>query len=219
MSTYNKKLPTPSEICWMNKNRTGRTDTIVMPFKGVIPSDVPYVGWRQSSYAYSYQVQYKVTARLIPDKQLDTGSEYSKTDWKYMNPNWSGNVDTFNKCVTMNTKDRYYRYYSLAGKSLMTKGSYDKLGITVRVRSFNSKKKQHGAWVTKQIYIKCKPDVKIHKIVALADGGLRIFFNTGSWMSMRSRCCLRFCSRMVILAYDGLAFVTCSVRELAKAWR
>lgn len=191
MSTYNKNLPKISDICWMKKDRTGRTDTITMPFGGVIPSAIPYIGWRQSSYAYSYQVQYKITGRLIPSKQLDTGSDYSRTDWKYMNPNWSGNVNTFNKCVTMDKQHRYYRYYSFAGKSLMTKGSYDKLGITVRVRSFNSKKKQHGAWVSKQIYIKCKPDVKIHKIVALADGGIQMYLNTGGWKRGNSKVILK----------------------------
>ena len=191
MSTYNKKLPKPSEICWMKKDRTGRTDTITMPFKGVIPSSIPYVGWRQSSYAYSYQVQYKISARLVPDKQLDTGSDYSNTDWKYMNSSWSGNVDTFNKCVTMDKEHRYYRYFSFSGKSLMTKGSYDKLTITVRVRSFNSKKKQHGAWVSDKIYVKCKPDVKVHKIVALADGGFQLYLNTNGWKRGDSKVILK----------------------------
>lgn len=191
MSTYNKKLPKVSDICWMKKDRTGRTGTITMPFKGVIPSTIPYVGWRQSSYAYSYQVQYKVTARMIPDKQLATGSEYTKTDWKYMNTAWSGDVDKLNKCVTMDKKNRFYRYFSFAGKSLMTKGNYDKLGITVRVRSFNKTKKQHGPWVSNQIYIKCKPDVKIHKIVALADGGLQIYLNTGGWKRGDSKVILK----------------------------
>lgn len=181
MSTYNKKLPKPSEICWMNSNRKTRETTIVMPFKGTIPSGVSYIGWRQSSYAYSYQIQYMVTARMIPDRQLETGTETTKTGWKYPNPAWSGNVNTFNKCVAQDKKNRYYRYYNFAGKSLMTAGSYDRLAVSVRVRSFNSKKKQHGAWVTKTIYIKCKPDVKVYKIVALADGGIQIYLNTGGW--------------------------------------
>ena len=181
MSTYNKKLPKPSEICWMNSNRKTRETTIVMPFKGNIPSGVSYIGWRQSSYAYSYQVQYMVTARMIPDKQLATGSDTTKTGWKYPNPEWSGEVNTFNKCVTMDKEHRYYRYYNFSGKSLMTKGSYDKLEVTVRVRSFNKTKKQHGTWVTEKIYVKCKPDVKVHKIVALADGGIQIYLNTNGW--------------------------------------
>lgn len=181
MSTYNKKLPKVSDICFMNSKRTGRTATIVMPFKGVIPSSVPYVGWRQSSYAYNYQVQYLVTARMIPDKQLETGADTTKTAYKYFNTAWSGNVDKLNRSVMVDKKNRYFRYYSLAGKSLMTKGSYDKLTITVRVRSFNAKKKQHGAWVTKNLVVKCKPTVKVHKIVALADGGFRLYLNTGGW--------------------------------------
>lgn len=191
MSTYNKKLPKPSEICWMNSNRKTRETTIVMPFEGVIPSDVSYIGWRQSSYAYSYQVQYMVTARMIPEKQLSTGSDTTKTGWKYPNPSWSGNVDTFNKCVAQDKKNRYYRYYSFAGKSLMTKGSYDKLAVTVRVRSFNKTKKQHGAWVTKKLYIKCKPTVEVYKIVALADGGIQIYLNTNGWMRGDSKVILK----------------------------
>ena len=181
MSTYNKKLPKPSEICFMNSKRTGRETTIVMPFKGVIPSTTPYVGWRQSSYAYNYQVQYLVSARMIPDKQLETGSDTTKTAYKYFNSAWSGNVDKMNKSVTVDKKNRYFRYYSLSGKSLMTKGSYDKMTVTVRVRSFNAKKKQHGAWVTKNLVVKCKPTVTVHKIVALADGGIHIYLNTGGW--------------------------------------
>lgn len=181
MSTYNKKLPTVSEIRWMKKDRTSRVETITMPFKGVIPDNNAYVGWRQSSYAYSYQIQYKVKARLVPSKQLATGSQYSETGWKYMNTAWSGDVNKLDKCVAMDKSHRYYRYFRFAGKSLMTKGSYDKLGITVRVRSYNKTKKQHGPWVAKQIYVKCKPDVKVYKIVALADGGVQIYFNTNGW--------------------------------------
>lgn len=191
MSKYNKSLPKPSEICWMSSNRNTRETTIVMPFKGVIPSTIPYIGWRQSSYAYSYQVQYMVTARMIPSKQLAMGSETTKTGWKYPNPAWSGNVDTFNKCVAMDKKNRYYRYYSFSGKSLMTKGSYDKLTVTVRVRSFNKDKKQHGPWVTEKIYVKCKPTVTVHKIVALADGGIQIYLNTGGWKRGDSKVILK----------------------------
>lgn len=181
MSTYNKNLPKVSDICFMNKNRTGRSATIVMPFKGVIPSTTPYVGWRQSSYAYSYQVQYMVTARMVPDKQLETGADTTKTGWKYPNSTWSGDVNTCNRYITMDKVNRYYRYLSFAGKSLMTAGSYDKLTITYRVRSFNQKKKQHGAWATRNLTIKCKPDVKVYKIVALADGGFHLYLNTGGW--------------------------------------
>lgn len=181
MSTYNKKLPKVSEICFMNSKRTGRTDTIVMPFGGVIPSTTPYVGWRQSSYSYNYQVQYMVTARLVPDKQLDMDADTTKTAYKYFNSAWSGAVNSLNRSVAVDKKNRYFRYYSLSGKSLMTKGSYDKMIVTVRVRSFNAKKKRHGAWVTKSLVVKCKPTVKVHKIVALADGGIQIYLNTGGW--------------------------------------
>lgn len=181
MSKYNKKLPKVSEICFMSSDRKVRETTIVMPFKGVIPSLASYIGWRQNSYAYSYQVQYMVAARMIPSKQLATGTETTKTGWKYPNANWTGDVDTMNKCVAMDKKNRYYRYYNFSGKSLMTKGSYDKLEVTVRVRSFNKDKKQHGPWVSKKLYVKCEPTVKIHKIVALADGGIQIYLNTNGW--------------------------------------
>lgn len=181
MSKYNKKLPKPSEICFMSSDRKTRETTIVMPFKGVIPSLASYLGWRQSSYAYSYQVQYMVTARMIPSKQLATGTDTTKTGWKYPNANWSGDVNTMNKCVAVDKKNRYYRYYNFSGKSLMTKGSYDKLELSVRVRSFNKSKKQHGPWVTKKLYVKCKPTVTVHKIVALADGGIQIYLNTNGW--------------------------------------
>lgn len=191
MSTYNKKLPKVSDICFMNSKRTGRTETITMPFKGVIPSAVPYVGWRQSSYAYNYQVQYLVKARMVPDKQLETGSDITKTAYKYFNSSWSGDVNKLNRSVAVDKKNRYFRYFSLSGKSLMTKGSYDKLSIVVRVRSFNAKKKQHGAWVSNTLYVKCKPDVKVHKIVALADGGFDMYLNTGGWKRGNSEVLLR----------------------------
>lgn len=191
MSTYNKSLPKPSQIRWMTTNRKTRTEIIVMPFKGSIPSGISFLSWRQSSYAYSYQVQYMVKARMIPDKQLDTGTEITKTGWKYPNTAWSGDVNKINRCVTMDKKNRFYRYYGFGGKSLMTKGSYDKLQVVVRVRSFNKKKKQHGAWVTNTLTIKCKPDVKVHKIVALADGGIQIYLNTGGWKRGDSKVILR----------------------------
>ena len=181
MSKYNKKLPNVSEICFMNQDRSIRETTIVMPFKGDIPSYASYMGWRQSSYAYSYQVQYMVTARMIPSKQLETGSENTKTDWKYPNESWTGDVDTMNRCVEQDKVNRYYRYYNFSGKSLMTQGSYDKLDITIRVRSFNKSKKQHGAWTTQTVTVKCKPTIAVHKIVALADGGIQIYLNTNGW--------------------------------------
>lgn len=181
MSTYNKSLPKVSDICWMSSDRKKRETAIVMPFKGTIPSDLPFIGWKQSSYAYSYQVQYMVTARLTPDKQLSTGSEQSKTAWKYPNSSWLGDVNTINKCIAPDKDNKYYKYYSFAGKSLMTKGSYDALAVTVRVRSFNKTKKQHGPWVTKDLQIKCEPTVKITKIIALADGGVKIYLDTDGW--------------------------------------
>lgn len=191
MSKYNKSLPKVSEICFMSQDRKTRETTIVMPFKGVIPSLASYIGWRQSSYAYSYQVQYMVTARMIPSKQLETGAETTKTDWKYPNASWSGNVDTMNRCVEQDKKNRYYRYYNFSGKSLMTQGSYDKLTVAVRVRSFNKSKKQHGPWTTQNITIKCKPTVLIHKIVALADGGFQMYLNTNGWTRGDSKVILK----------------------------
>lgn len=182
MSTYNKSLPKVSEICWMSSDRKKRETEITMPFKGTIPSSIPFIGWKQSSYTYSYQVQYMVTARLVPEKQLSTGAKQSKTAWKYANSSWSGDVNTINKCIAPDKDNKYYKYYSFAGKSLMTKGSYDALTVTVRVRSFNKTKKQHGPWVTKDLQIKCKPTVKVTKILALADGGIRLRLDTGGWM-------------------------------------
>ena len=191
MSTLNKKLPKVSDISWMNSSRGGLTDTITMPFGGVIPSGVSYFGWKQSSYTYSYQVQYMVTARLTPSKQLSTGTTTSSTGWKYANPKWSGNVDTMNKSVAADKRNKWYRYYNTAGLSFMTKGSYDKLQIKVRVRSFNSTKTKkkgkttysynHGYWYTKTLTIKCVPTVSIVKIIATADGGFNVYINTGSW--------------------------------------
>lgn len=181
MSTYNKKLPKPSEITWMDAKRGNRSRQIIMPYGGMIPSGVCYLGWRQNSYSYSYQVMYCITARLSPDKQLQTGSETTKTGWKYPNPDWSGNIDTMNRGVKMDKKNRYYRYYSFAGKSLMTKGTYDRMKLTVMVRSFNASKKQHGPWATETLTIKCRPTVKVYKIIALADGGLQIYLNTNGW--------------------------------------
>ena len=192
MSTLNKKLPKVSDISWMNSSRGGRTDTITMPLGGVVPSGVSYFGWKQSSYAYSYQVQYQVIARLTPTKQLSTGTTTSSTAWKYPNKAWSGNVDTMNKSVAADKKNRWYRYFNVAGLSFMTKGSYDQLQVKVRVRSFNSKKTKkkgkttysynHGNWYTKTLTIKCVPTVSIVKIIALADGGFNIYLNPGKWM-------------------------------------
>ena len=190
MSTYNKKLPKVSDICFMTSGRTGRTSTLVMPFNGVIPSGNAYVGWKQNSYAYSYQAQYMVTARMTPSKQLQTGSETTKTGWKYFNSAWKGDVNTMNKCVAPDKKHKFYRYYNFAGTSLMTKGSYDKITITVRVRSFNKTKKQHGPWTTKSLTIKCRPSVSVYKSVALADGGIRTYINTNGWTRGDSRAIL-----------------------------
>lgn len=191
MSTYNKSLPKVSGICFMAADRTGQTTSLIMPFGGVIPSGNAYVGWKQNSYAYSYQMQYMVTARMTPARQLETGSQTTKTGWKYFNPAWSGDVDTFNKCVAPDKKNKYYRYYSLAGTSLMTKGTYDKLTITVRVRSFNAKKKQHGAWTTASLTIRCTPTVSIYKAVALADGGMKAYLNTNGWTRGNSNVILK----------------------------
>ena len=191
MSTYNKNLPKVSEISFMDSKRENRTTTIVMPFKGVIPSTTPYIGWRQSSYTYNYQVQYMVTARQVPSKQLATGADTTTTSYKYFNTEWSGDVDKLNRSVTVDKVYRSFRYYSLAGRSLMTKGSYDKLQITVRVRSFNASKKQHGAWTSSTITVKCKPTVNVHKIVALADGGFQLYLNTGGWKRGDSKVILK----------------------------
>lgn len=192
MSKYNKSLPKPTDITLMDSKRANRKTTVTMPFGGVIPSGPSYMGWRQSSFAYSYQVQYYVKARLVPSKQLDTGAKYSKTDWKYPNTAWgSVKVDSLNKGVTVDKKNRWYRYFNFAGKSLMTKGSYDRLNIYVRVRSYNPKAKQHGPWVNKTIVVKCVPTVKVHKIVSLADGGLRVYLNTGGWKRGDSQLVMR----------------------------
>lgn len=184
MSKYNKALPKPSDICFMNASRGARATSVTMPFGGTIPTGSSYVGWRQPSFTYSYQPQYYVKARLVPDKQLATGSSYSKTAWKWVNADWKtdpAKPDTKNGGVTMDKNNRWYRYLNFAGKSLMTKGSYDLMEIYVRVRTYNSKAKQHGAWVTQKIAVKCRPTVKVHKIVALASGGLRVYLNTGGW--------------------------------------
>jgi hypothetical protein len=165
----------------MTADRKKRTETIEMPFKGYIPSGISRISWRQTSYAYSYQVQYMVKARLVPSKQLSTGSKYSKTGWKYPNSTWSGDVNKINRCVTMDKEHRYYRYYGLGGKSLMTRGSYDQLDVVVRVRSFNKSKKQHGAWTTNTLRINCVPQIDVHEVIALADGGIRIYFATHGW--------------------------------------
>ncbi len=181
MSTYNKSLPKVSEICFMNASRTVRAKSLLMPFGGTIPAGNAYVGWKQNSYAYSYQMQYMVTARMTPARQLETGSQTTKTGWKYFNSAWTGDVGANNKCVAPDKNNKYYRYYSLAGTTLMTAGSYDRLTITVRVRSFNKKKKQHGAWTTTSLTIYCVPTVSAYKTVVLADGGAKMYLNTNGW--------------------------------------
>lgn len=182
MSKYNRKLPQPSDICFMDSKRGNRKTTITMPFGGVIPSGVSYMGWKQTSFTYSYQVQYYVKARLIPSKQLDTGATYSKTDWKYPNTAWgSVKPDSLNKGVKLDKKNRWYRYFNFANRVLMAGGVYDKLQIYIRVRSYNSKAKQHGPWKNGSVVVKCVPTVKVHKLVALADGGLRVYLDTGRW--------------------------------------
>lgn len=192
MSKLNKKLPKPSNICFMKSDRKSRTNQILMDFGSVVPSGW-YLGWRQSSFTYSYQVQYYIEARLIPEKQLSTGSSTSKTKWKYPNTSWSTkvSVDNLNRCVAMDKKNRYYRYSHFGNKSLMTKGSYDRLIVVARVRSYNPKAKQHGQWVTGRIVINCVPEVSIEKAVALADGGVRLYLNTHGWTRGDSRLIVR----------------------------
>lgn len=184
MSKYNKKLPKVSGICFMDSGRNTRKTEITMPFKGVIPNGVSYVGWRQPSFSYSYQPQYQVHARLTPNKQLDTGSSTSKTAWKWINPSWktaATKPDTLNGGVTMDKKNRYYRYLNFGGKSLMTAGTYDKLDVRVCIRTYNPKQKQHGTWVYQWLTIKCVPEVQVNKIVSYADGGFRMSFDTNGW--------------------------------------
>lgn len=184
MSKLNKKLPKPGYPCWMDKNRNNRKYTIEMPFKGVIPDGSCYIGWRQNNYTYSYQPQYWVEARLVPSKQLGTGSTTSKTKWKWMNKDWKtdpAKPDTRNGGAAVDKKNRYYRYVSFKGLSLMTKGSYDRLILHTRVRSYNPKTKQHGYWTYKDIYINCKPTISVHKVVATADGGFLLFLDTNGW--------------------------------------
>lgn len=182
MSKYNKSLPKPKDLRFINSARTIGGNNLTMPFKGKIPSGVSYMGWKQTSFTYSYQVQYYIKGRMTPDKQLDTGKTWKKTDWKYPNTAWGTvAVNSLNKGVTVDKKNRWYRYLNFAGKSLMTAGSYDRLIIGMRVRSYNPKAKQHGPWVTGNVYFSCVPTVKVHKLVALADGGLRVYLNTGGW--------------------------------------
>lgn len=184
MSKLNKKLPTPGYPCWMDVNRKNRAYTINMPFKGVVPAGSSYIGWKQTSYAYSYQAQYYVEARLVPSKQLDTGSTTSKTGWKWMSSTWSGNEtkpDLKNKGVAADKKNSYYRYVNFKGKYFMTKGSYDRLTLHTRVRTYNSKTKQHGNWKYSNCIINCVPTVSVHKVVATADGGFLLFLNTNGW--------------------------------------
>ena len=65
MSKYNKSLPKPTDIVLMDSKRANRKTTVTMPFGGVIPSGPSYLGWRQSSFTYSYQVQYYVNLRAV----------------------------------------------------------------------------------------------------------------------------------------------------------
>lgn len=192
MSKYNKKLPKPTNLRFINSARSSGANELTMPFGGVIPAGISYLGWKQTSFTYSYQVQYYVKARLVPDKQLATGKTWTQTAWKYPNTAWgSVKVDSLNKGVTVDKKNRWYRYLNFAGKSMMTKGSYDRLIIGIRVRSYNPKAKEHGAWVTGKVYFSCVPTVKVHKVVALADGGIRVYLNTGGWKRGDSRLILR----------------------------
>lgn len=181
MSTLNKSLPLPGSICLMDATRLKRGIGITMQYAGVIPATMPYVGWKQNSYSYSFQAQWKVKARLSPQKQLDTGVEYTACDWKHFNPEYIGNIDQLNIGVKADPNNEYLRYYSFAGKSIMTPGRYDQMTISVRVRSFNASKKQHGPWVSRDITVYCVPQVEIYKVVALADGGCNIYFDLHGW--------------------------------------
>lgn len=182
MSKLQKSLPKVSGIAFVDKELLTRKVSIQMPFAGVVPQGIQYVSWKQNSFSYSYQAQYKIVARLSPTKNFQTGVEESQTGWKYFNPNYSGPVDSLDKGAKADPLHDYFRYYSIRGKHFMTKGSYDKLDFMVRVRSFNSSKKLHGEWVQRTLTIVCVPDVTIHKIVARADGGMNIYFDTHGWL-------------------------------------
>lgn len=215
MSKLNKNLKKPSNIAWMNASKGGRANVITMPFKGVIPDETPYVGWLQTSYTWSYQAQYYVKARLIPKKQLDTGASYSKTSWKYFDPKWSGKIDSLNKGAKPDKKTKWYRYFSFAGKSLMTQGSYDRLQVCVRVRPYNPTKKQHGSWYTETIEIECVPTVTVHKVVALADGGCHMFLNTNGWTRGGSKVIFNTIKRNDTAELEALAVAESALTEKA----
>lgn len=189
MSVLNKKLPKVSDICFTDYARSTRKNVIEMIFDEaadddrIIPKGVSYACWKQSSFTYGYQAQYRVRARLVPSKQLSTGKTESKTEWKHINPDWdaSKSIDNLNRFMLPDKGNQLYRYLNFGGKELMPKANHDMLSIDIRVRSFSNSAKQHGVWETGTVTVKCKPKVVVREVVAFADGGLRFYFDLGGW--------------------------------------
>ena len=182
MSTLNKSLPKVSGIRFANSSRANGKTVVTMPLGGAIQPDPSYACWKQSSYVYGYQAQYRVRARLTPANELTTGSTTKTTAWKHIADSWDAktSIDKLDKCL-LPTKKTWFIYRNFAGEDFAEAGDYDKLEIDIRVRSFSSSKKQHGSWVTGTIVVKCEPTVTFPEIVAFHDGGIRFYLGLGGW--------------------------------------
>ena len=181
MSTLNKNLVKPSDISWMDKARGNRTKSIAMKFGLSVADGISYLGWKQNGYVGSYQVQYKVTGRLTPEEQFSKGASTTVTDWKYPYSDWVGDVDKLNKGVKADSGNVYYLGANFKKCIFMTPKLCDKFSIRVRVRPFNIAKKTHGEWVYETLTVYCVPQPKVHKVVALANGGLRVYLDMDGW--------------------------------------
>ena len=179
----NSKLPGVSKIAFCSSAGKDMYRTIYTGENGKFSTKV---GFRQSSFTYPFQVQYRTRSRYTKANAKVKGASWTKWgSWRNavavsgIARDATESDKPVNKWLKankgVNRKSKYLTFLTFSSYQIAE--DYDARQFEFRVRTFNKAKAKHGSWTSQVLSVYRRASVRDETYYASPEGGLICDFN------------------------------------------
>ena len=182
-TTLNSKLPVVSKIAFCTSAGAGMATKI---YTGENGKFTRYVGFKQNSKTYPFQIQYRQRSRYTSANARIKGAQWTNwSAWKNavavsgIAKDATESAKPVNKWLKankgVNKKGTYQTFFTMS--SYQIPATYDARQFQFRIRTINKSKAKHGNWTTQTLSVYKRAAVVDETIITASDGGMKIKFN------------------------------------------
>ncbi len=182
-TTLNSKLPVVSKIAFCTSAGANMATKI---YTGENGKFTRYVGFKQNSKTYPFQIQYRQRSRYTNTNSKSVGAQWTNwSAWKNAVAISGIPIETteatkpVNKWLKankgVNKKGTYQTFFTMNNYQIPT--TYDAREFQFRIRTINKAKAKHGNWTTQTLSVYKRAAVVDETIITASDGGIKVKFN------------------------------------------